>query len=344
MSRADERRPSEREAIEATAAAWLAEVDGGMAPERAAEFARWRAADARHEAAVARLEHAWGALCELRDFRPEAQRHPEVNLLGQQRKRRAGGWGWPALVGFALAAALALPMAWQVASRDAGTGELRFATTSDGYERVKLADGSMVELNAASEIVVTYQAARRSVQLRRGEAHFTVAKDASRPFTVQAGSVAVRAVGTAFNVRLGTADVEVLVTQGQVEVSTAEPGAALLPAPTALAANQRTRLAARKQRSAPQVEDLPADAIRAALAWQGARLVFVDTPLAEAVEQFNRRNRAQLVIADAELHALPIGGSFRADNVDGFVRLLETGAEIVADRSDPARTVLRKGK
>ncbi len=39
------------------------------------------------------------------------------------------------------------------------------------------------------------------MKLEAGEAHFAVAPDAARPFVVRVGGVAVRAVGTAFNVR-----------------------------------------------------------------------------------------------------------------------------------------------
>jgi transmembrane sensor len=70
--------------------------------------------------------------------------------------------------------------------------------------------------------------------------------------------------------------------------------------------------------------------------------VFVDTPLAEAVVQFNRRNPVQLELADAELAALPIGGSFRAENVDAFVRLIAAGGDVTVERPTSTRIVLRK--
>jgi transmembrane sensor len=94
----------------------------------------------------------------------------------------------------------------------------------------------------------------------------------------------------------------------------------------------------------PVIERVAPEAIREALAWQGPRLVFVDTPLADAIAQFNRRNQLQLELADAELGALPIGGSFRAENVDAFVRLLVSDGDIAVERPAPNRVVLRKVK
>ncbi len=367
MKSHDHSRPSEAEAIQATAAAWLAQRDDGLTPEQEAEFARWRSADVRHEAAVARLDATWSALQQLREFRPEAARHPDKDLLRTAPTSRRVVPFPAAVAAAALAASFVLACAWWFTRpelRMAPPG-LTHSTTVDGYERVALADGSMVELNSASEIQVAFGAAERRVRLVRGEAHFTVAKNPARPFWVQAGGVAVRAVGTAFNVKLGGENIEVLVTEGKVrvaevddrdkrsEVRSRKSGGSLEESGPE-AARQRAELGANERIviptvgttavpvAPPVVEKVTPEALRSALAWQGARLIFVDTPLAEAVAQFNRRNPVQLELAEAELATLPIGGSFRAENVDAFVRLLASGGDISVERPTPSRIVLRK--
>lgn len=355
-------RPSFVESIDARAAAWIAQRDDGLSSAETADFARWRAEDPRHEAAVARLESTWSALASLRDFRPEASRHPDRDLLQVPRPpRRDPRWLWPAAVAGAAALVLAVVIGLTVKGRMGRTprdSAQVYATTRDGYQRVALPDGSNVELNASSEVEVVFSAAQRRVRLVRGEAHFIVAKDRARPFVVEAGALAVRAVGTAFNVRLGAQDIEVLVTEGRVAVadsthlpsdrisSAAAPGEGGVAAE--LAANHRLvvpvplRVPAREPMAVPRVERVTADAVREALAWQGPRLVFADTPLADAIQQFNRRNPVQLELGGADLAAVPIGGSFRAENVDAFVRLLTAGGEMVADRPEPNRVILRR--
>jgi ferric-dicitrate binding protein FerR (iron transport regulator) len=77
--------------------------------------------------------------------------------------------------------------------------------------------------------------------------------------------------------------------------------------------------------------------VRAALAWRGMRVEFLDTPLAEAVALFNRQNRTQLELATAEVGAIRISGFFWGDDPDGFSRLLEVSAGLRADRSVPGR-------
>jgi transmembrane sensor len=357
-------RPSAVESIEARAAAWIAQRDDGLSPAEAEEFARWRAADPRHEAAIVRLEATWSALAGLRDFRPEASRHPDRDLLQTAAASRPQSrWVWPvavagvgaAAVACALVVALMLPRGGVSPPPDSAPV---YATTQDGYQRVALPDGSNVELNASSEVSVHFAAAERRVRLVRGEAHFIVAKDRARPFVVEAGSLAVRAVGTAFNVRLGARDIEVLVTEGKVAVGDSaqmrSDRASVVPASTEagvaaeLAANYRLvvpvplRVAVGEPLVSSRVERVTDDAMREALAWQGPRLVFADTPLADAIQQFNRRNPVQLELGDADLAAVPIGGSFRAENVDAFVRLLTAGGEVTVERPEPNRMVLRR--
>jgi transmembrane sensor len=96
--------------------------------------------------------------------------------------------------------------------------------------------------------------------------------------------------------------------------------------------------------AAPVIERVAPELVRETLAWQGPRLMFVDTPLAEAIAQFNRRNQVQLELADAELEKLPIGGSFRAENVDAFVRLLASDGDVVVERRNAKHIVLSRRK
>jgi transmembrane sensor len=220
-----------------------------------------------------------------------------------------------------------------------------YATTSGGYQRMTLPDGSVVELNASSEVRVKYSANERRVQLLRGEANFIVAKNKARPFWVEAGLVSVRAVGTAFNVRLGLREVEVLVTEGRVEVNheaLAAPAAAFPVELPVLVAGQRLVIPLEAQMTQIEVQALSPAMICETLAWQGPRLVFVETPLAEVAAQFNQHNPVQLVLGDPELAALPVGGSFKAENVEAFVRLLASDSDIVVERPSADRLVLRK--
>lgn len=327
------------------AAAWLAQRDEGLTAEETAGFARWQQADPRHAAAVARLAKTWSALQQLREFRPESRVHPDRDLLAG-----AGAPGriisFPAvaaLAGLAAALAIAAVQWWpRPAAVVPAPEQPVYATTAGGYQRVTLEDGSVLELNANSLARVNYQPGERRVQLVRGEAHFTVAKNKARPFIVGAGPVAVRAVGTAFNVRLAEDNVEVLVTEGRVKVENRAASAELpeLGVGDRLVVSTQGTPDARPAR----VEPLSREAVQASLAWQGPRLRFVETPLASVVTQFNQHNRIQVELGDASLAAVPVDGSFPAENVEAFIRLLESNpsSSIQVERRGGDRIILHR--
>jgi transmembrane sensor len=216
-----------------------------------------------------------------------------------------------------------------------------------------LTDGTVVELNGAAVIVSDYTATERRVRLERGEAHFTVTKDNARPFTVTAAGVNVRAVGTAFNVRLADAAVEVLVTEGQVRLQpppvpaalsnsrSAQTPAAAAPERT-LAARQRAVVSTAPSSAAPEVATLTPGEIARVLAWQHRLLNFTATPLGDIVAAYNRRNTTQLVLADPELATLRVSAALRSDNVLGFVQLLETGFGVRAEPRGESEILLSR--
>ncbi len=329
------------------AAAWLAQRDDGLTAEETADFARWQQADPRHAAAVTRLEKTWATLQQLREFRPESRVHPDRDLLAGARPP-AKIISFPAaaaLAGLAAAVTIAALNWWpRPAAAIPAPAQPVYATTADGYQRVTLDDGSVLELNASSEARVDFQPAERRVQLVRGEGHFTVAKNAQRPFIVRAGTVAVRAVGTAFNVRLTDRSVEVLVTEGRVRVENGLAGAAPHGEVPELGVGDRLVLSTAPDAVTEpvRVEAIPPGVMQTSLAWQGPRLRFVDTPLADVVSQFNRHNQVQIELGDASLAALPVDGSFRSENVEAFIRLLESDPSLRVERPEPDRIILRR--
>lgn len=97
------------------------------------------------------------------------------------------------------------------------------ATTEDQKNlEVTLPDGSIIFLNRNTQVTYSrnFGERERSVALT-GEAYFEVARDESKPFTVDAGKARVRVLGTTFNVRASDQDspVEVFVRTGKVLVT-----------------------------------------------------------------------------------------------------------------------------
>ncbi len=330
-------------AVAEAAATWLARRDRGLTPQEQDEYLHWLQADPRHAEAVNQHAAALERMMQLYEWQPSHDTEPNPDLFAAPRRGR--WWAWSA----GLAAAAALVVGFYLVSRPAAPPAAVARSYLRVNERVALPDGSRAELKDGTQLQVRYSEAERRVKLTGGEAHFTVWKDPARPFVVEAGGVEVRAVGTAFDVRLGERAVEVLVTEGRVRVEAPAPAAAG-PAPVApplfVSMGERTvvPLAAETRVTAPAVVAVTPEEIRRELVWQAPRLQFYETPLVEAVAEFNRLNRHQLVIADPEIAQLRIGGTFRPDNVEGFVRLLDTALGVRAERVGDDRTLLRRGR
>jgi transmembrane sensor len=330
----------EWEAIEAKAAEWLARRDRLFTPEEAVAFARWRMADARHAAAVAELELVWGALDDL-SASVSQQRAGDAAVASPApiattpaatgRSRTLVAW-WPAL---GLAAALVVMAVWWGRSSTAKEtpNVVRFETPIGAQSTVTLADGSEVQLNTNTAVSVHLGRRARAVTLERGEAFFRVARDEARPFVVAVGRTEARVLGTAFAVRLRAADSVVLVTEGVVQFGViGKPGAQLR-------ARQQATIKHRGS-DVPRVETLVADVVARRLAWQNGQLEFDNTPLSEAVEEFNRYHRQQIVIADPAVATSTVGGRFAIGNSEGFVRLIEATFDATTMRRNQEEIVL----
>ena len=338
-------------AIEDAAIAWLTERDDGFSPAREREFAQWLRADPRHAATVARLEQTLGLLGELPEFRsdintafdraapvvafPPATAEPPALAPAPRRWSRALAWA-----GLAAALTFGSFVGWRALQPPR---EIHFTTTVAGYERARLDDGSTLELNAASAVRVQFTAAERHVKLESGEAHFAVAHDTARPFIVSAGPIAVRAVGTAFNVRYTPdGDIEVTVTEGKVRIGQSGPSSSAAESAPLVSAGQRIVLP--HHAPPPAVEKIDPATHRAALAWQSRLADFAEAPLADVIARFNARSRIQLFLADEKLADRRIGGTFALDEAEAFVRLLERDGEIIGERRSETEIHLRRAR
>lgn len=352
-------------AIAQAAAEWVVRRDRGLSLAEKRALAEWENADERHRVELQRIDAAWTGLESIR-AQPDLNAMADA-IVARARARRNRRRRITFLSG-ALAAAAALAIGFDGWRRWERPVEVRPVIVSESVRvldsslrRLDLPDGSVAELNGTSRIEVNFTAAERRVRLTEGEVHFIVAKNPERPFYVSAGSVTVRAVGTAFNVRLASAAIEVLVTEGKVQlehaaqlssvvVADATPGAvpppavvATPPVPAPLIAGQRAiidRTVATTTAPAVEINDIGRAEIDEALGWQTTRLVFSNTPLEEVVAGFNQFNRHQLTIGDPKLRGRTLTGVFRADNLEGFKRLLKASVDVKAELRTPTETVL----
>jgi transmembrane sensor len=326
------------ERIEREASLWAGRCEGGLTARERARLRSWLERDPRH---VAAFRDYRGLARRMDGLRASASATEQPAIAAPSAGSLRGRWlpggrlAWAAL-GMAAAVALFVHVTNRVGEPPATTA-VRHETLAAPARKLALPDGSSLHLNADSAAIVRYAAAERRVELARGEAHFDVRPDPSRPFVVVVDDVSVRAVGTAFLVRRAQDEVEVLVTSGVVALSFPD-GERLLKA------GERSLLRPGADRSI-YAASAPVDAVVAAeigrrLAWTEGRLDFAPTPLRDVVAAMNRHGTHRFRIADPAVETLSVGGSFRIAEPETFALLLEASFGLRVERG-PDETVLR---
>lgn len=239
------------------------------------------------------------------------------------RRRRARFIPGKAGMGAAATLLFGITAAFFVQQQIDNAGREIHATPVAQHDTNLLADGSRLEIGAASRVTSRYDEKRREIEVKEGEAFFEVAHDPERPFVVRAGEVRIRAVGTAFNVRRGATRTVVTVSEGTVEVLFKHWYDLLTPAE-----ERRTLASAGQQviydRSTGSLHTESVDT-EAATAWRRdeASFSFLNEPLADVVAYVNRYSERKIVIADDSLARRTFTGSVHHDRNEDWLRALE---------------------
>lgn len=326
--------------VEVAAVDWVLRREEGLSPEEEARLQAWLAADARHGAALARMQALWNRLA--------AVRPSGAALLPTRAKRvRApAGLAWAGSAGRLLpqltAAAVAFAMVgagWSSWDRwrQAPVFSQSFSTARGQQAQVRLPDGSILWLDTGTRADATFYRDRRELRLPEGQLMFTVQPDAQRPFDVLAGPLRVTVVGTRFSVRqspggLQQGAVSISVEEGRVRVmrdtGVAAPFGALPTGSVLLTGGQSVAADARGELG----RITSADPGRVA-PWRQSRVDFDGTPLSLALAEFERYGASGLHIRDPRVAALRVSGSFDLRRVDAFARALPQVLPVRLDMS-----------
>jgi transmembrane sensor len=320
-----------RTEIEEEAARWTWRLDDeGVTAADQQAFEAWLRQDARHRRVFEEMSKAWSAL----DGLAEAKRSEKIATFASASPlaRRA----WPSLRMSAAAAVLVLVGAgfWWMRQGN----EVQTLATAVGQQRnATLVDGSIVTLNTNTIVETDLSRGLRQIYLRKGEAHFQVAHDRSRPFLVHAGDAVVRAVGTEFEVRLRPDQhVDIMVNEGRVEVQANTPAGA--PPASGSAGQSATRaLAAGEKLSTASadyaVQRVSPTQLSSDMAWREGAIIFDGESLAQAIAEIERYTDARIVVTDPGVAALRVGGRFRTDDVQGFFQGLVAALPVSVRRT-----------
>jgi transmembrane sensor len=304
---------------ERDAADWFARMNADdVTPDDQTRFEAWLRTHSRNAKAYAELCATWKELVEAGPL-VRAVNFGQAMNAASATPRRPRPWLAGALA--ATVGAVVLGVGWNLYKQKE---ESRFQTAVGEQAAVALPDGSSFDLNTNSRVQVDYSKHSRVIHLERGEAYFKVAHDTQRPFWVHAGDRWVRAVGTAFNVYLRPAGVEVTVSEGTVNVVNAtEESPPTDTAEVKSAAAVTAGEQADAQGRADVIRALNSAQLSRLLAWRKSSLYFQGEPLGDVVNELMRYTTLKIEILDDSLRTLPVGGTFQA-SPEGAEALLTT--------------------
>jgi len=205
-----------------------------------------------------------------------------------------------------------------------------------------LPDGSKIHLNTASIVKLDFSAEQRTLTLVQGEASFDVAKDKTRPFTVNVGTQSFTALGTVFNVQKNDDKaMELVVTEGRVLITKTNQSVAQLThaitnsddltmAGTIVASGEKAII---EHNVEAPLEQVPLEQLQRDLAWQQGMLIFEGEPLAQALIEVSRYTNTKFELVDDQLATLKVAGYFKAGDIDGLLASLNSNFDIISDRA-----------
>lgn len=306
MDRFDTLSPGELEALQA----WLAESEQN------------RRAFAAMESAL--LDDALGEAVDLvrTETAPAAAPAP---AFASRLRPRPGPWRRALQLGLPIAAAAAgiavLSPIFSPAPQPARDKPVEYATPVGVRADATLQDRSVVHLDAASAVRVSFSRRSRELRLERGEAMFEVTHDPARPFDVDAGGATVTAVGTIFDVERLDDAVDVRVFQGVVRVRSPGGDVSFLHAGEQLALDGARPAVVR--RFSPDISQT----------WRSDWLQADNAPLRQVVARLNRYSPRPIILKSEDLSDVALSGRFDLRRTDTTITMISTllGLDVVRD-------------
>lgn len=289
--------------IEQQAADWLIKEDRGLDFREQSDFDRWLSEDTHNRVAYLRLKRTWIGAGQLSEPR---------NFSAGVRSRAARVWR--NMAGWAVAAMLLVTMtgaAWYLTRPSITT----IATGVGQRLNVSLEEGTRIELNTNTVLRSRLSGSARIITMDRGQAFFDVTRDKNRQLVILAGDRRITDIGTRFSIYRNEDNVKVVITEGRVRVEDVKNASAR---PVEAGANSIVIV----NGDETLVAKMTGAEITKELTWRYGLLTFIDEPLESVSREFNRYNAKKIHIAPSA-RDIKIGGSFRANNVDGFKDLLQ---------------------
>ena len=294
---------------------------GNIPPEEVQRFQQWYNADQSHQLEFNKAEEDWVSLGNLsqnldiekyKGSAPLKHRHSQTIIFRYS----------------AIAASTLLFVGLMSVFLGGNANKTEEFITAIGEQKtVHLKDGSIVTLNTASHLEVSYQENARNLKLKKGEAYFVVAKDPSRPFSVDVNRGTVTSLGTEFNIRKTRHLATIVVTEGTVKVEETKTRTNLTPALAKVTVNEQIKF---DNKGLSQVKAMQDAGL---LSWKEQFFAFDQQPLEAVVLELNRYLTTPIKEISQTIKRTKVSGTFDLTQPEDALHALLLSHALTLDKN-----------
>jgi len=306
----------------------LDEMERELSPAEASALEQWKAASQENLAIYDSLRKAGDRLTLLSLYRTadvdQAWSRMSAGIQDQQALPQVKRKGTLRLLLGSLAAA-AIITGISVLLFNWFSDEAAVYQTANERQQLALPDGSTVFLNEHSAI--SYLKRRfnnkRQVKLLKGEAYFEVVHNDKNEFLIDLGEVVVRDIGTSFDIKTDTGNIQVIVNEGAVSMEHQQSQKVVLGANQMAIFNRETK----------NLSDAAAAPLNYK-AWQDKKLRYVQTPLSLVFQDLNRIYGTRVLFQDSTLKERKLNAYLNQKTEDQIMHIIAASLQIKIVKKD----------
>ena len=203
-----------------------------------------------------------------------------------------------------------------------------YHTAYGEIQKIKLADGSVVTLNANSSIKVASNLAQGSVRevWLNGEAYFDIAKKNGAKFIVHTPEAQVEVLGTEFNVNTRRKQTQVILHEGKVKLQSAKPNTeAILMKPGDMATvSENTKQAIQLKIVQPELYNV----------WRESVVILNDKTVAEIASILEDTYGIKIQFKDSTLLNKKLTGKLSLKSNEDFIENLAIILDVEVEKTE----------
>ncbi len=330
--------------IHEEAASWILRIEAGNLSEaEISELKAWSAKSALHMCVLKDTAIVWDKMEVMKDL---AVLFPLQDSVRSSVPAYRQGFVYLASV-LIVIFVIGNPLVWNKSGEHwINEVQVSYETQIGDLERIHLPDGSAVTLNTSTRIRAVISDQVRRIEMQQGEAFFDVIPIRDIPFIVITGGAEIMAVGTSFNVKHLDGNIEIIVTEGRVQITDIFTSRTDADPAVMLSEGERLRIRALPGATHDiyEVEDMPTEDLATTMMWKQRMLAFNGESLQEAVKEFSRYTRYKIEIADRETSEIRVGGYFRSDDLESMLFSFRENFDISITKTGTDTYLLKKNQ